>query len=91
MNIRPRRRTHRILSLVIYTVIFSFFGIVLLYGATDFIQNIFSNTWYLDQQEKPPFFLITRNKLAIEYGFVWILLSVIDKISRKNWDRDQSN
>ncbi len=41
MRLGPRRRTHRLFSLIMYTVIFSFIGIVLLYGVTDFAQNIF--------------------------------------------------
>jgi len=38
---RLGKRTHNIYSLAMYTVIFAFVGIVLLYGATDFMQSFF--------------------------------------------------
>ena len=41
MRRRLGKRTHNIYSLIMYTVIFAFVGLVLLYGATDFLQNFF--------------------------------------------------
>ena len=41
MRRRLGKRTHTNYSLILYTAIFSFIGLVLLYGTTDFIQNLF--------------------------------------------------